>query len=285
MKCIIKEKRIKGPRITDQARRIAHLTGQGPLKAQKSVRYQNAETREEYLCLWGGFAWPGLKPGFAVVVAVLEPERGKGLIFKVLEEVEENDINALLRGAFDLFQKYGKNCSVIPWQWFGDPESGFNEFLHRFNKHLEKAEDRHWLCLSYPPHFKEANRFGIYCQTIHLLSPKSVPSDMHDQKRLSLGSCKRLQSYLTQLNHEAVHKGTPQDHPAVAALGYALSALYEYEPWLRDVETFDRDREDYETNTIKEQSWTFNDLGLEDYDFGDQEQFDDGALKSTIQEK
>jgi hypothetical protein len=33
----------------------------------------------------------------------------------------------------------GKNCAVIPWRWYGDPETGFNEFLYEFNKHLKRS--------------------------------------------------------------------------------------------------------------------------------------------------
>jgi hypothetical protein len=277
MDCIIKERRIKGQRVTDQDKRIATLTGRGPLKAQKSVRYENLETEESYLCLAGGFAWPGLKSGFAVVLAVQQLE-GKNHIFKVLAEVEEKNMQNLLDRSFDLFLRYGKNCAVIPWQWYGDPESGFKEFLRRFNEQLRKEEHDHGFYLTHPPYFKEPNRFALYCRTIYSLLQGA-------EKRLFFGPCKSLPSYLNQLNDEGIQKGTPEDHPAVAALGYVLSALHQYEPWCREVEVLNKDRESYADYAVREQAQAFKDLGLEGYDFGEQDQFDDDALTGTIQEE
>ena len=88
MKCIITERIIPGPGINEAAIRIAYLDGEPPPRVTRAVRYHNTETSEEYLALAGGFAWPGMKPGFAVVIAVMENEdyspfqsacRGRGM--------------------------------------------------------------------------------------------------------------------------------------------------------------------------------------------------------------
>lgn len=234
MKCIVKEKRTKVRPVTDDDIRIAQLEGRPVPKAQRPVRYENLETGEEYLCLSGGFGWPGLKPGFSLVLAVQQSEDGKNHLYKTLEEVEEKNIQVLLQHSFDLFQKYGKSCKTIPWEWYGDPENGLNEFLYEFDTHLEKEDSFY---LTYPPHFKEPNKFEIYCQTIFATLQEG-------NKRLFLGPCKRAQSYLNQFNDEQVYKGTPEDNPAISALGYAVSALTTWKPWLRDTSVPVEDEEE-----------------------------------------
>jgi hypothetical protein len=64
-----------------------------------------------------------------------------------------------------------------------------------------------------------------------------------------------------------------------------LATLRQYEPWQRNVEPFKGDRESYENYGIKVQEETLRDLGLDDDDFGEQEQFDDGILIGTVDAK
>ena len=74
MKCIIKEKITLGSEVPWPAWDMARIRQEPPPKMTRTVRYVNTDTHEEYLCLAGGFAWPGIKPGYAVVVAVQQTE-------------------------------------------------------------------------------------------------------------------------------------------------------------------------------------------------------------------
>lgn len=82
-----------------------------------------------YRRIYGGVAWPGKRPGFAVIVAQRK-EPPWDLV--LLDEVEAPDIRALVRacGGFDFFYK--------PDGWLGDPE---NAAACRFVREMN-AENR-----------------------------------------------------------------------------------------------------------------------------------------------
>jgi len=207
---------------------IAGILGEPPRKMSKAVHYRNTVTDEKYLCLAGGFAWPGAQPGFAVVLAVQERINNEEPHYLALAEREDNDVYSLLGQSHELWQLYGSNCQEIPWSWYGDPNNGLNGFIQKFNKQREKQGNERPFFLTPAPYFGEPNQFEIYCRTIYSLL-------QGDSKRLVLGSCDRLRGYLDHLAMNDVVKGTIEGHPAISALGSALIALDTYQPWLMEV--------------------------------------------------
>jgi len=231
MKCIIEEKIIVDQKVFDAMeteRHIAGILGEQPRKIPRAVHYRNRESNEKYLCLAGGFAWPGAKPGFALVLAVEEGANGEEPLYRVLAEREDHDLYGLLRQSCELFQLYGRGCREIPWFWYGDPNSGLNGFVLKFNKQQERQGNETPFLLAPAPHLGEPGCFEFYCRTIHSFL-------QNDNKRLALGPCGRLRGYLDHLTTENVVNGTIGEHPAIAATGYAISALDMYEPWLMDL--------------------------------------------------
>lgn len=220
MECIITEK-VTQAKLDIGERHISRIIGESTIKLPKSVVYTNTVTGEKYLTLAGGFAWPGTRPGFAVVVGVQNIEAP---VYRVITDIEEIDVRVLVRGGFALYQQYGMNCREIPWQWYGDPDHGLNQFARDFNR--GRRTPRQMFYLTHPLHFGDPDQFGIYCRLILSMLQRQ-------EKRLFLGDCDRLRSYFNVLDSEMVVKGKVEDYPAVAALGYVLSALHQYEPWLR----------------------------------------------------
>jgi hypothetical protein len=224
MKCVIKEHHIVGHLVSEAAIHIAQMEGTPIPATPRSVRYRNTDTREEYLCLCGGFAWPGTKPGFAVVAAVMESDNNDRPIIKTIEEIEESDIRNLLRRTYELYKKYGLSCKEIPWMWYGDAENGLNKFIYDFNEKLRET-GRDFFFLSPPAYFTAPNRFEIYCRTIYAALKGN-------DKGLIIGTCTSLRSHLTTLDNKTIHQGTVDKYPAISALGFAMCALMEYRPWL-----------------------------------------------------
>ena len=219
---------------------IAFIRGETPRRLRQSVKYKNTQNGDEYLALYGAIAWPGYKPGYALVVAVANT-KSDPVPFRLLAEVEEKNTEALLRAAFDLYEQYGANCKQVGWIWYGDPDNGLIQFLLKINNEQRKMkETEHFL--AYPPHYEEANRFEIYAHIIGLLLR---------QKRLDLGNCDRVKAYLQNLNEADIHATTAEYFPAVAALGYVITALYEYEPWKSYIEE-DVDLVSYEKHALHE---------------------------------
>jgi hypothetical protein len=231
MKSIIEEEIITDVQTfgaMEAERVISDILGESPRKVPKAVHYRNNVTDEKYLCLAGGFAWPGAQPGFATVIGVQEGSSGEEPLYCLLAEREDNDVDSLLRQSRELWQLYGSNCREIPWSWYGDPNNGLNGFIQKFNKQQEKRGNERPFFLTSAPHQEEPNRFEIYCRTIRSFLQGS-------NKRLVLGSCDRLRGYLDHLAVNDVMKRTADDHPAISALGSALIALDTYQPWLMEI--------------------------------------------------
>jgi hypothetical protein len=231
MKSIIEEKIIADIQTfgaMEAERVISGILAESPCKIPRAVHYRNTVTDEKYLCLSGGFAWPGAQPGFAVVLAVKKDANGEEPLYCLLAEREDNDVYSLLRQSHELWQFYGSNCREIPWFWYGDPNNGLNGFIQKFNNQQEKQGNESPFFLTPAPCQEEPNRFEIYCRTIYSLL-------QDNNKRLVLGSCDRLRGYLDHLAVDDVMKATIDGHPAISALGSALIALDTYEPWLTEV--------------------------------------------------
>jgi hypothetical protein len=225
MKCVITERIIPGPGVNEAARRIAHLNGEPAPRVTQAVRYWSTETSEEYLALAGGLAWPGQKPGFAVVIAVMGD--GTAPRLKVTAEAEAWGVEELIRFAYDLYEKYGVNCRQIPFLWYGDIESGYSTFIHRFNEELSKRAQNVFF-LTPSPHQGSPDAFPLYLQTIYQLVDEK-------KKRLHFGTRSKLPSYLRQMGRATAHHGDEYTFPAITALGYVVSALTSYTPWLVEV--------------------------------------------------
>ena len=244
MKCIIKEKITLGSKVPWPAYDMARIRQEPPPRATRTVRYVNTVTHEEYLCLAGGFAWPGLKPGYAVVVAVQQTEDEGAPLFKTIAEVEEYDVETLLQKTWELYLMYGVNCITIPWSWYGDPETGLSPFMDRFTrKLLDTGEERPFFLVP-PPQYREPDAFGAYCRTVYsLLRP--------ERKQLILGVCTRLRAQLNEMGNLAAVTGNVEEYPAIAALGYVLSAMITYEPWMMEIEEpYSRMREEADTDSL-----------------------------------
>jgi hypothetical protein len=227
MKCLITEQIIPGDEIAWGARDMARIRCEPPPRATGTLRYQNTQTKEEYLCLAGGFAWPGTKPGFAVVVAVRQSENESPPSFVTIAEVEEHDVEALLERTWELYLRYGANCNGIPWAWYGDPEASLSSFLARFMRKLRSAGEDRAFSLIYPPHYQEPGAFESYCRTLYSLLRS-------DRKQLVLGDCVTLRAHLNELKNFAVAKGATEECPAITAAGCVVTALLTYEPWLTE---------------------------------------------------
>jgi hypothetical protein len=221
IKCIIKENVTRNS-VTEADIHIAKITGE-KTKIKTNTRYQDTKTGEEYLCLSGGFGWPEIsKPGFALVVAVQETV--DGVRYNCLAELEEKNLNSLIRGAWDLYLQYGLNCGRIPWAWYGNAIDTRMSFLYRFNRQHPWSKKLFFLQL--PPHFHEPDRAKAYAQVIW--------NELQREKnRLNLKSCPKLLGNLSTVN-PADPKKVFDDNPSVTALGFVLSALDENKPWLRN---------------------------------------------------
>jgi len=215
---VIEEIRTKrGNETLEAESHIANMTGEIQPRLRHTTRYRDTETEEEYLCLAGGFSWPGVHPGYAIVLAAVEADTPEVPKYKALAEVEEKHLPSLLNRCSDLFEKYGKACKTIPFHWYGDNEDRIGELAQK----LSSSQ----FFLATPPYIEAANFFEISVSMIFNLAHTN-------SQRLSLGPCDFIRGYLSTLDPKKAHLGSPADHPAIAALGHVVTAMEAYRRWL-----------------------------------------------------
>lgn len=207
----------------DLNQHIARVTGRRYMR--KPNYYHNRKTGEDYYAIVGALAFPaGRVPGFGVIVAVLkDDENMEAPVFKVVDEIAKDDLEALL---VDFENRR------LPWGYpavldiiIGDT-TRFISVLNNFNQRRQgKADQTGGIYLVPPAGFEDPNRTEVYLQQIWSLLRPSI----HGKKRLVLGDCQRLRAHLQNLSIEVKQI---EDYPAVAALAYAVSSLEATRPWL-----------------------------------------------------
>ncbi len=257
---------------------IAIITGQR--RIPKPIFYHNKENGHEYCYLAGGIGWPRdikNKPGFAVVVAVDKPKTpDEKPVMRCLEEIEAPTIDGLLKKCVALQQKYGcKECIDLFRIWYGDAERA-DTSVTLFNHEATKDPDKIFVVAPYD--FEKPNAFERHVNQIF----SSLTVDpATGKKRLKVGECTRLRNHIQNAPVDVAVKGDIKDYPALAALGGVVHSLMMLMPWLgfskpeRTTPTI----QDPLTEPQKDhdQDWWEN----ESDDYGEQEEYDDGALVGT----
>lgn len=184
------------------------------------VYWLNPETGAEYARVAAGVQFPGKKPGFACVLGETEIRDSAGLsrYYHLLAEIEEAGLQTFIERVYELTQIF----SIV--DVYGDPnDRTAQEFLYAFNRELQERRQRGFY-LSRPPLLGEKGQFEHLCQVIfkHVRAGK---------KTLHFGPASKLPAYLLEFGQEQIRSGKPDDFPAIAALGYVLTALDTWQAW------------------------------------------------------
>ena len=156
-------------------------------------------------------------------MAVLDNPDPHTAPLKIIAEVEDSNVPSLIERAYALYGKYGANCSSIPWLWYGESDAGYDSFLYRFNERVWQAAQQFFLVS--PPHVGLPSRFEFYCRVLYALL-------QGDKRRLFFFPESLLPAYLKNISPTEVMAGSTRDHPTISAVGYVVTALTQYEPWL-----------------------------------------------------
>lgn len=272
--CIIQKIKSKPPVNDDH---ISMITGQRT--KTKATYYRNIETDIEYYHISGAIAWPGKSlPGCVLIMAVRKD--GQKPTFQLLAEKEDHSINALLKHCIALRQRYGYELHGDLFRfWYGD-YTKFASLLSDFNKEKFNSKQADGIHIASPADFDKPEHFEIYVRRIEsCLSPNDSGN-----KSLYLGACDRLRNYLQILPSDAAIKGAIEDYPAIAALGFLVHSLSAYKPWTTNVnkESLVSTLDDFASLAVYEQKQAMKCLGINDYDWGDLDEYSDTGLISTI---
>lgn len=179
--------------------------------------FTDDQTGEKYRRIVGGLAWPhNGKPGFAVVLGEdFEEDRDlKGRHLWVLKELEAPDAAELIRRCQDL------RDTLWVRDWFGNTSNGtMLAVLYHLQKGLDSKRR-----FSFDPadHADDPQGLGYY---LHLIKE----SLGINRKLLHFGEGSSLPGYLAEMGTESLNHD-PSAYPPIAALGYALSHLYNNDP-------------------------------------------------------
>jgi hypothetical protein len=209
-------------------RHISKITG--VREAPKPTYYKNTETDDEYYDIIGALAFSCHRtPGFAVIAAAIKDEQNHtDPKIEVLDEIESADgIDALLKACKKRRERWGypKTLKIF----YGDQER-FITAISDFNQKVSQPRTEKGIYLAPPADFHLPNRSEIYLERIKSLLRK----DEKGEKRLSLGTCKKLRTHLQDIPADA-DKYQIEVYPAVAALGYAVHSILSLRPWMRFV--------------------------------------------------
>jgi hypothetical protein len=190
----------------------SNLTGFGSI----NTYFLNKENGEKYSRVVGGFAWPGTKPGFCVVVVELKDknEVHNKRPYRILYEREKQNPSALI-----------KRCSELSGLFWARPfyADDTNEGMMRI---LQKAGVS--LYVTSPPFLDDPRAFETYLLMIRELI---IPT----RKLLTFGKNSIFPNLLTGLNTDEIPSTAMtafQKFPQITALGFAVSALEDsvYDP-------------------------------------------------------
>lgn len=172
--------------------------------------FLDKETGDRYSRLVGGLAWPGIQPGFAVVIAedLKEDETLKKRHLRVLTEYESHNPSGLIRRA----KEYQTAYSV--GQFFGDTQ---NEAMMNIMQRNGGVS----IYLQTAPFLDDDQAFSGYLLMIRELT---LPT----KKLLHFGQKSCLPALLSALDPKEISstaKTAFQKFPAITALGFAIAGL------------------------------------------------------------
>jgi hypothetical protein len=183
----------------------------------KTRLFKHKVTEEKFRLLVGGIAWPALKPGFGVVLGVsYEDDPIKKIpVLRCLAEIEENSVVTLINECLNLQKRY------LVDEWYGDRENHLTEFLYSKNRSLQEINERGLRLLS-PFNMRESGGLDYYARHI---------GENYKEQLLFWDECTKFKGYRDDFSPEAAAKGSPEEYPAIVALGYAVASVRIYKSW------------------------------------------------------
>lgn len=198
------------------------------------IKYKGKEIPlKRYL---GGFAWPGEKPGYAVVIGetLYPPGDNRDLHYLVMGEFEDHDINNLITRC--------TNTVIVNQnlQFCGRYDSVNYKYLDMWNHKMRKPGELEFDLLS----AENSQPDGSIQYHINVLLDRLGKGTLHFARE----DCK-LKGYLNEVQTTGIASATDIEFPAVAALGYAVVTLIENPP------EDDEDEDDINTQREVAYAW------------------------------
>ena len=186
-----------------------------------------AELAEQCKRIYGGVAWPGKNPGFAVVIAMGREKHFDKHDIYLLDEFESFDTRELVRQCGALDFKYR------PDRWVGDTRNdAADRFIRELNAELATPDDLQTLSVldfgRRVTDFSQRRRFSLASTAMldmEQLYPYVLPQIKGlldpDRRQLFLKGSK-VADYLSGIEPGQIAELQLGDYPAVEALAFAV---------------------------------------------------------------
>lgn len=166
-----------------------------------------------FTSIYGGVAWPGKHPGFAVIVAMSRFKHFDNYNIYLLDEFESEDIHQLVQQCGVLNYKYQ------PSAWIGDTKNdAADHFIRELNKELELPasanKQRHHFTLTATPILNMQCMYQYIFPAIKRLLDK-------DRRQLFLKNSKII-DYLSTIESSGISTMEVGECPAIEALAFAV---------------------------------------------------------------
>jgi len=199
-------------------------------KAALGHNFSKMEMMSSCKAVFGGVAWPGKRPGFAVVVAMDSKRHFDSYDISLLDEFESVHTRELVRQCGVLDFKYS------PERWIGDYKNdAADHFIREMNTDRKKQRE------------KQGQKFVLNPTLIldmeHLYS--YILDELKrlldkERRQLILKSDSKILNYLSAIEPNNIYKLEFGDYPAIEALAFAV---IESKSRIRDPEKLRRHRE------------------------------------------
>ena len=189
----------------------------------KTVRLGQGLTTEElktrYKRIYGGVAWPGKRPGFAVVVGMDHVRHLDNHDIYLLDEFESSDTRELVRQCTALDYKYQ------PAIWIGDTRNdAADHFIEEIDRELHRTENS-----------QEHRRHFCICSTQILdmeypyqyILPELKRLLDKDRRQLFLKDS-QVTNYLSEIDPSEIPTLEFGDFPAIEATAFAVIEMRFY---------------------------------------------------------
>jgi hypothetical protein len=194
--------------------------------------FTDKELQEQCAAIFGGVAWPGKHPGFAIVLALDTEEYLEGRHMHVLDEVESRDIGELIRRCTALDVKYK------PKIWFGnDRNSAANRLIFDMMKQRQPRQDTE----QQRPGFSVLGSDLLDLETPYSFMLAMLKDLLNEECRRLFIKDSRVKGHLAQIDQDTDTSALAfGEYPAIEALAFVVCEAKDYEPPKPEKNPYDR---------------------------------------------
>lgn len=213
------------------------------IKTAKLGEFSHKELKEQCKAIYGGVAWPGEGPGFAVVIGTDKEKHFDSHDIYLLDEFESMDVRELVRQCGVLDFKYQ------PKRWIGDNKNdAADRFIREMNDEFADEVNENFL--------SESDRRRLYVCSTQILDMKcpyqfilaELKQLLNKERRQLFLKDSKIGDYLGGIEPSQISTLEFGAFPAIEALAFAVIEMRLLE---RQSEAWPESTEMAESYTVK----------------------------------